>query len=107
MGESHKSRGIVTKLTNEETWKLGQWLHEAELTTDTTKEELARIASDMCARTVTVNNIEGVLRMVGRSIPRLRQPIAQDDAIKLLAQCITIIANQLGIVMPSKLEDLL
>lgn len=97
----------VTKLTNEETWKLGQWLHEAELTAETTKESLATKASEMCGRPVTVYNIEGVLKMVGRSIPRSSAPISQDEAIKLLASCVTIIANQLGIVMPSKLEDLL
>lgn len=97
----------VTKLTNEETWKLGQWLSDLELSVADSSVNLASTASEMCGRKITENNIEGILKMIGKKIPRATDPVPQDEVIRLLANCIRSIATQLGMTMPSKLEDLL
>jgi hypothetical protein len=87
-------------------WKLGQWLNAKELTTEHTRETLAAEASELIdGAPVTVNNIDGLLNMVGKSLVSSKTMDA-DQKVKILARELRTLLINMGMQVPSDLLNL-
>ena len=99
--------GSVRKLSNAETWKLGQWLSAKELVPGDSLESLATEASQVLGGAqVTIANGQSMLTMGEKKIPRVLD-LSTDARVRMLATAVQEIYRMLGEPAPADVLDLI